>query len=61
MDETKGFSLEHGIWKRLGWEKMDELRKILENVKELRDLVRSLGRAGGKGPKRKAPSEVLNY
>ncbi len=32
------------IWKRAGWATMDELRQRLEELKELRDLVRSLGR-----------------
>jgi len=34
------------------------LRRKLENLKELRDLVKSLGRGGGKGPLRRAPEEV---
>lgn len=39
---------------------MDELRRKLENLKELRDLVRSLGRGGGWGPLRRAPVQRLD-
>lgn len=38
---------------------MEDLRKKLEKLPELRELVRKLGRSGGKGPKRRAPEEVL--
>ena len=41
-----------------GWQEMKDLRKKLENLKELRDLIKKLGRASGKGPKRRAPQEV---
>lgn len=58
LDEQKGFDLASGMWKRSGWEEMDKLRKKLEDLKELRELVRNLGRAGGKGPMRRAPAEV---
>lgn len=54
------FALDGNIWNRKGWEKMDELREKLENVKELRDLVRSLGRGGGWGPLRRAPVQFLD-
>ena len=54
------FALDGAIWNRKGWEKMDELREKLENVKELRDLVRSLGRGGGWGPLRRAPVQHLD-
>eukprot|EP00210_Caulerpa_lentillifera_P001838 g1767.t1 len=58
LDKHKGFGLEHAIWKRSGWRQIDELRRKLEDLKELRQLVRNLGRAGGRGPKRKAPVEI---
>ena len=32
--------------------------QVLEDCVELRDLVRQLGRGGGKGPLRRAPEEV---
>ena len=35
-----------------------ESPRKLENLKELRDLVKSLGRGGGEGPLRRAPEEV---
>lgn len=35
-----------------GWSQLDELRRKLEDLRELRDLVRSLGRGGGWGPLR---------
>lgn len=53
-----GYDMSHALWKNDGWREMRELRKKLENLKELRELVRNLGRASGKGPKRRAPEEV---
>ena len=41
-----------------GWAQMDRLRERLEDLKELRDLVRSLGRGGGWGPLRRAPVQA---
>jgi hypothetical protein len=38
------FDLKANVWGRKGWAEMDVLRKKLEDIKELRDLVRSLGR-----------------
>ena len=58
LDEDKGFDQSSGIWKRSGWQQMERLRRKLEDLKELRDLVRDLGRSGGRGPKRKAPAQV---
>ncbi|EFJ48678.1 hypothetical protein VOLCADRAFT_90897 [Volvox carteri f. nagariensis] len=55
-----GFDLEGSIWKRQGWAQLDELRRKLEDLKELRDLVRSLGRGGGWGPLRRAPVQYLD-
>ena len=54
------FAMDGSIWNRKGWEKMDELREKLENIRELRDLVRSLGRGGGWGPLRRAPVQHLD-
>ncbi|KAF5826843.1 hypothetical protein DUNSADRAFT_1887 [Dunaliella salina] len=48
------------IWKRAGWNSLDALRAKLEDLKELRDLVRSLGRGGGWGPLRRAPIQYLD-
>ncbi|GFR40849.1 hypothetical protein Agub_g1499 [Astrephomene gubernaculifera] len=55
-----GFDLEGSIWKRQGWSQLDELRRKLEDLRELRDLVRSLGRGGGWGPLRRAPVQFLD-
>ena len=46
------------MWRRKGWAAMDQMREKLEGLKELRDLVRSLGRGGGWGPLRRAPVQV---
>ncbi|KAG2436957.1 hypothetical protein HXX76_006473 [Chlamydomonas incerta] len=54
------FDLQGAIWKRAGWSQLDELRRKLEELKELRDLVRSLGRGGGWGPLRRAPVQFLD-
>ncbi|KAK9819714.1 hypothetical protein WJX72_001579 [[Myrmecia] bisecta] len=58
MNGPDGFDLSHSVWKKTGWQEVDELRKKLQNLREIRDLVRSLGRGGGKGPLRRAPEEV---
>jgi len=50
--------LSQGTWQRDGWRELDDLRKKLEGLRELRELVRGLGRSGGKGPLRKAPEQV---
>lgn len=53
------FDLGGNIWNRKGWAEMDKMREKLEDLKELRDLVRSLGRGGGWGPLRRAPVQHL--
>ena len=58
IDEERGFGLEGGVWERRGWREIEKFRKVLEDLKELRDLVRTLGRSGGRGPKRKARAHV---
>lgn len=55
---SEGFDLSRGTWRRSGWRELDTLRNVLEACPELRDLVRQLGRGGGKGPLRRAPEEV---
>jgi hypothetical protein len=49
MDGPEGFDLSKGTWRRDGWKELDELRKKLEDLKELRELVGRIcsGRAGG--------------
>ena len=49
------------MWRRKGWAAMDQMREKLEALKELRDLVRSLGRGGGWGPLRRAPVQVCVF
>lgn len=58
LEGEEGFALSQGTWQRDGWRELDDLRKKLEGLKELRELVRGLGRSGGKGPLRKAPEQV---
>lgn len=41
-----------------GWREVAALRRKLEDLRELRELVRQLGRGGGKGPLKKAPEQV---
>lgn len=43
-----------------GWREVASLRKKLEDLRELRELVRQLGRGGGKGPLKKAPEQVYS-
>ncbi len=52
--------VDNSLWTRRGWAELDALRSKLENLKELRDLVRSLGRGGGWGPLRRAPTQHLD-
>lgn len=58
MEGPVGYDMSHAVWHNAGWQEMRDLRKKLENLKELRDLIKKLGRASGKGPKRRAPQEV---
>ena len=58
MDQKAGFDSSTSVWQQTGWAEVDNLRHKLENLKELRELVRQLGRAAGKGPLRMAPQEV---
>lgn len=53
----EGFDVTKGLWQQTGWLELDSLRKKLENLRELRDLVRSLGRGAGRGPLRRAPRQ----
>lgn len=58
LDGPTGWDLSSSLWQKRGWREFKDLRKKLENLRELRDLVRSLGRGGGRGPLRRAPEEV---
>ena len=53
-------ALQGALWQRKGWKEMDKMRAQLEDLRELRDLVRSLGRGGGWGPLRRAPVQYLD-
>ena len=35
----EGFDLSKGLWQVTGWEEMEKLRKKLQDLKELRDIV----------------------
>ena len=58
MEGPVGYDMSHAVWHNAGWQEMKDLRKKLEDLKELRELIKKLGRASGKGPKRRAPQEV---
>lgn len=59
IDGPRGFDTAHALWRDdAGWREVAALSAKLERLKELRDLVRSLGRAAGKGPLRRAPAQV---
>ncbi|KAK9838520.1 hypothetical protein WJX81_004867 [Elliptochloris bilobata] len=58
MSSPDGYDLSRALWHDAGWAEVADLRRRLENLTELRDLVRQLGRASGRGPKRRAPQEV---
>ena len=56
-DGPEGFDITKGLWQQTGWQELDSLRRKLEELRELRDLVRSLGRGSGRGPLRRAPRQ----
>lgn len=58
MEGPHGFDNSKSVWKDAGWREVRELRRMLEDLKELTTLVRSLGRSSGKGKLRRAPQEV---
>eukprot|EP00241_Pyramimonas_parkeae_P004057 CAMPEP_0114231982 /NCGR_PEP_ID=MMETSP0058-20121206/4352_1 /TAXON_ID=36894 /ORGANISM="Pyramimonas parkeae, CCMP726" /LENGTH=614 /DNA_ID=CAMNT_0001343403 /DNA_START=229 /DNA_END=2073 /DNA_ORIENTATION=+ len=58
MDGPTGFDVSSGLWQQRGWQELDALRKKLQELKELRELVRELGRGSGKGPLKKARAHV---
>jgi uncharacterized protein with von Willebrand factor type A (vWA) domain len=42
LDGPQGWDLTKGVWKESGWREFQNLRKKLQNLRELRDLVRTL-------------------
>ena len=56
-DGPEGFDLTRGLWQQTGWKELDSLRKKLQELRELRDMVRSLGRGSGRGPLKRAPRQ----
>ena len=58
MDGPTGFDTSQGLWAQRGWKELDALRKKLAELKELRDLVRELGRGSGKGPLKRGRAHV---
>ena len=51
------FALADPSWSRKGWAAMEKYRRTLEDCRELRDLVRRLGRGAGWGPLRLSPTQ----
>lgn len=58
LEGPEGFDSSSSVWHQTGWREVAALRKKLEDLRELRELVRQLGRGGGKGPLKKAPEQV---
>ena len=56
--DPAGFDSTAGLWQDAGWKEVASLSKVLSDCRELRDLVRSLGRSAGRGPRRRAPAQV---
>ena len=52
-----GFSLDDPSWSRPGWDLLAKYSHTLAECKELRDLVRRLGRGAGWGPLRLSPTQ----
>ena len=57
-DSPAGFDASSGLWQDVGWKEVASLSRVLSTCRELRDLVRSLGRSAGRGPRRRAPAQV---
>jgi hypothetical protein len=62
LDEVLGgargsFNVADPTWTRKGWGELERHRRTLEECKELRDLVRRLGRGAGWGPLRLSPTQ----
>ena len=54
----EGFDPSEGLWRKSGWRELEALRKKLAKLKELRDLIRTLGRGTGmKGPLQRARAQ----
>lgn len=60
LEGPEGFDSSSSVWHATGWREVAALRRKLEDLRELRELVRQLGRGGGKGPLKKAPEQVYN-
>ena len=60
LDGPSGFDSSSALWHQTGWREVAALRKKLEDLRELRELVRSLGRGSGKGPLRRAPEQIYS-
>ena len=58
LDGPEGFDASSALWHDSGWREVVALSKRLEALRELRDLVRALGRGGGKGPLKRAPEQI---
>lgn len=58
LEGPEGFDSSTSVWHQTGWREVAALRRKLEDLRELRELVRQLGRGGGKGPLKKAPEQV---
>ena len=58
VDGPTGFDASSAAWTDAGWTEVARLTRVLAECRELRDLVRSLGRAAGRGPLRRAPAQV---
>jgi len=54
------FDVDADLWRRRGWGDMEGLRKQLEDCRQLRELVRSLGRGAGWGPLRRSPVQAFD-
>jgi Mg-chelatase subunit ChlD len=52
-----GFALDDPSWSRPGWDLLAKYSHTLAECKELRDLVRRLGRGAGWGPLRLSPTQ----
>lgn len=54
----EGFDPTEGLWRKSGWRELEALRQKLTRLKELRDIIRSLGRGVGlKGPLQRARAQ----
>ena len=59
LEGQEQFDLSAAAWHQTGWAELQNLTKRLAKLREIRELVRKIGRGAGKGPIRRNPRRTL--